>query len=109
MADLKHRFWPLEILEPVHTQRLDAGKRRQLIAAKIVSRCGEKQLSPMAGREQARHAVERRSEIVAVAHFDRARMKRHPYFEIGRLGPRLTIECALRLERRGERVWCGVK
>src|SRR5207244_11566253 len=48
--------------------------------------------------------VERRAEVVAVAHIDCARMKRHSYAELRRFGPRLAMERALRLERRGERV-----
>ena len=58
----------------------------------------------MAGREQACDPVERRAEVVTVAHVDRTRMKRHSHAELRRFGPRLAMECALRLERRGERV-----
>src|SRR5207244_12080615 len=93
-----------EVLQAMRPQRLDARERRQVIAAEVVRRFREERLAAVAGREQACDPVERRAEVVAVAHIDCARMKRHSYAELRRFGPRLAMERALRLERRGERV-----
>ncbi len=104
MADLKYRFRSPEILQPVRTERLYARERRQVVATEIVRRLGEKRLTAVTSREKARDTVERRAEIVAVAHFDRAGVKRHAHAQLRSFGPRLAMERALRFECRGKSV-----
>jgi hypothetical protein len=56
----------------------------------------------MPDREQTRNVVDRRAEIIAVAHFGRTGMHRHPHADVGSLGPTLGRERALRVERGGD-------
>ncbi len=70
VAQLEDRFAAREVLEAVLAQRLDARERRQVVAAEIVHRFRQQRLAAVSRRQQARDAIERRAEVVAVAHFD---------------------------------------
>ena len=57
----------------------------------------------MAEREDARDAVERRAEVVAVALLGRPAVQRHAHPQRTRRAPRFGVQRALRGQRGGER------
>src|SRR2546429_8841694 len=109
MAYLEHPFRPLDVFQTVCAERLDGYARRQVIAAEVMRRLGEKHLPAVAGGEEARDPIERCTEIVAVAHFDCTRMKRHAHSQLRRFRPRLMNKRALSVERTGKGIGCRVK
>jgi hypothetical protein len=88
----------------MRAERLGPCQRRHVVAAKVVRRLGQQHLATMRCRDQPRHLVERRPEVVAVPQLHRARMQRHPHAQRRGRRPWLVVQRALRFERGGNRV-----
>ena len=74
MAELKHRFPACQILQAMFAERFERRTGGQPVATQIVRYLGQQRLSAVSDRKKPRHMVERRTEIVAVAHFRRPRV-----------------------------------
>ncbi|SRR5258706_10692493 len=107
MAELVYPLSAFEILETVLAQGLQYGFRRQPVPAQVVGNLGHQRLAAVAYGKKACHAVKRRAEIVAVARFRYAGMKRHPDLHARLLRPGLGREGALRSQRCGKRLRSG--
>ena len=89
MTKLKDRFPAGQILESVLAQRPEHRVGRQAIATQVVRELGYKRLAAVPDREQTRHVVERRAEVVAIADFRGSGVQRHSGPDRGSFRPPL--------------------
>ena len=107
MAELEDDLSAREVLETVLAEGLQRRVGRQPVARQIARDLGHQCLPAVADGKQTRHVVERRPEVVAVAHFRRAGMQRHSGVDRGLVRPTLRTKRTLRGERGLERVHRG--
>ena len=79
--DLEDPLGGLQVLEGVLAEVAQGDVGREALAGQLAGRPRNDDLVAMCGRQQPRHAVQRRSEVVAAAHFGLAGMDGHAHPE----------------------------
>ncbi len=101
--ELEDLLGPVEVAQPVLAQVHELAPRRKAARDERRARARDEHLVAVADREQARHPVDRRSEEVVIADLGGPGVDRHPDAQAARLGPAVTVERVLALDRRGQR------
>ena len=82
---------PRQVAQPPLAEIAQSHAIREMIAHHLARRQREQRLPAVRRREEARDAIERRPEIIAVAKLRRASVQRHPHLDRADFLPRLRV------------------
>jgi hypothetical protein len=109
MEKLEEALRLLQVLETVRAQVAKVRVSRESLLHQGGSGLRQENLSSVRGSEEARHPVQRRSEVVATAWLDHAGVEGHPHPEGADLPPLLPEYGALGIEGSGDGCGSGGK
>ena len=85
--ELIEMLGPREIAQAMLAQVTELHARRQMIAHQFLGGQRDQHLAAMGRGEDARHAIQRLAEVVAIAMLRRAGVQRHAHFQCRRCRP----------------------
>ena len=101
--DLEDLLGPIEVPKAVRPEVPELGSARQAVPGQDACHRRDQDLATVTDGEDAGRAVERRSEVVAVADLGGPRVDRHPDPELPDLAPVRVAQGALGIERGRDR------
>ena len=100
---------PREVAQPVLAEVAELRAVREVVSHQLLRGQRKQHLPAVRGGEDARHAVERLAEVIAIALLRRAGVQGHADFQFANRAPVRRAQHALGFQRAGERVRGGVK